>query len=192
MKLDDISMMGQHHGPWMHVQKRGMRKYGKGGFAGIKDEGNSDSRFDVLVNLDENWNDDGNPVVNGLNKNIHVVEGEEKELISENGQGTRANKQKNHMGKRKEVIKRDFVWQKVEKGNGKDQVFNQGILKEISRNNIQIRPSIIVMTSPGLVMKVLSKLSPTMSLTSRPSPTMLATPRPGPVRIVIYRPGPIM
>ena len=59
----------------MHVQQRGRRKFDKGGFAGLKDRGNSDSRFDVLANLDEDWNDDGNPVINGLDKNIHVVEG---------------------------------------------------------------------------------------------------------------------
>ena len=69
MKADNILMMGQHHGPWTHVQKRGRQRFGNGGFTGVKEGGNKESRFDVLENLNEDLDIDGNPVINSLDKN---------------------------------------------------------------------------------------------------------------------------
>ena len=53
----------------------------------MKNRGNGGARFDVLVNLDEDLDVDGNPVISGLEGNKRVVEGEDKELTTIKGQG---------------------------------------------------------------------------------------------------------
>ena len=52
------------------------------------------------------------------------------------------------MGKGKDAIKRDYTQQFIEKGNGKNLGFNQGILKEISRNITHIRPNNLGIDQP--------------------------------------------
>ena len=33
-KVDEPPLMGQHHGPWMHIMKRGRWKFERGGIVG--------------------------------------------------------------------------------------------------------------------------------------------------------------
>ena len=39
-KVDNFMMIGQHHGPWMHTQKRGRQNIGNGGVVSVKSGGN--------------------------------------------------------------------------------------------------------------------------------------------------------
>ena len=56
--VKDFPVTGPNLGPWMHVQKRGPRKYGKGGSSGNNGGGNSGSRYDILAELEDFNNED--------------------------------------------------------------------------------------------------------------------------------------
>lgn len=58
--VEKVPITCQSQGPWMHVQKRGRRRYGRGGFGGKIKGRENNSRFDVLANLREDWEEGEN------------------------------------------------------------------------------------------------------------------------------------
>ena len=100
-KVDNFPVMGQHHGPWMHIQKRGRRSTGNEGMAGVKSGGKSGARFDILADLEEDLDGIGNPVFSGLEGKQGVVDGAgkdssiDKETVDRKFQGQAAVQGKN-------------------------------------------------------------------------------------------------
>lgn len=119
-KVDSSPMMGQQHGPRMHIQKRGGQKIGIGGFVGMKYGGNGGTRFDVLENIDEDLAVDDNPVISRLEGNKQVIEGS----TTTKGKGLRAFNSRVHIGTEKEANDTTHRRQAVVKRKGKEVDFN--------------------------------------------------------------------
>ena len=118
----------------------------------MKNGGNGGAQFDVLANLDEDLDVDSSPVISGLEGNKRVVEGEDKESTTTKGKRLWAFNNRLHTETEKEAIDRNHHRQFVVKGMGKEVDFNQGILKEISRNTTQSRPSPLDCDQPDLAL----------------------------------------
>ena len=73
-------VVGQHHGPWMHVMKRGRKKFERGVIGGKNGCKDLASRYDVLANLGEDWVEGGNRGYHITNQNLNEKTGNNKDI----------------------------------------------------------------------------------------------------------------
>ena len=68
MVMEAAPVTGPNLGLWMHMQRKGRKNYGKGGFAGNIDDRNGNTRFDVLADLEETYLEGNNIELNKINR----------------------------------------------------------------------------------------------------------------------------
>ena len=139
VKINEVPVNGQNLGPWIHAQKRGRRNYGKVGFSGFNDGRGSNSRFDVLADLEEDLIDDGVPREYELAQNIPKILESQQKIIMDNDNTTQNTKQKGLNGKGT-GDNNDLIRLMKGKEKGKEMGSNRNVLKEKSTNNSSVKP----------------------------------------------------
>ena len=131
--IAEILVTSQNLGPWMHVQKQGRRIYGRGGSAGKNDGRELSSRYDVLVDLEED-----------LNNGDYLGGGDHgANLIGKIGENSKEGNNRENLSNMHGKGREDKVRNKgnINMGNkGKNKVDNGVVLKEVNPNRPTSEP----------------------------------------------------